>query len=124
MITRVSPKTPSAANASMPMLSAVFMGRSVGRLGGERDGSRSRERLTEPREHRQVGVKLDAGESARAERCQAVLVLSAREGAFDAAALGEHLAEPWSAARDERVPPVGLDPDGLGRALARGAAPG
>ncbi len=38
-------------------------------------GSRSGERLREPGEHRQIGVKLDAGEAANAERPEAVFVL-------------------------------------------------
>ena len=49
----------------------------------ERYGSCSGESLREPGEHREVGVKLDAGEAANAERSKPVLVLQAAELALD-----------------------------------------
>src|SRR5439155_14151992 len=54
-------------------------------LGCERDGSRSGECDRERGEHRQVGVKLDAGQTANAERAQAVLVLQSAEAPLDRA---------------------------------------
>ena len=55
-------------------------------LYGERYGSGAAERLREPREHREVGVKLDALNAPDAERREAVVVLQAAELALDGGA--------------------------------------
>ncbi len=53
---------------------------------GERHFTRTGERLPKSSEHGQVGVQLDAGESAYAERCEAVVVLQAAVLALDGGA--------------------------------------
>ena len=59
---------------------------SVARLRGERNCPRSGERLREPSEHGEVGMKLDALKPTYAERSQPVLVLESTEFALDARA--------------------------------------
>ena len=66
--------------------------------GGERYGSCSCERLTEPGEHRQVGAERDSREPAGAERRQAVLVPS--ELPFHCGASVKEITEAPGAARD------------------------
>jgi hypothetical protein len=83
----------------------------------ERYDSRSGERLRESREHRQVGVKLDALKSTHAECGQPVLVLQATKLALDGGASTIEIAPPLRLARNKRVKPGSLDPAGLGRAL-------
>jgi hypothetical protein len=66
------------------------------------DFARSCESLSEPREDREVGVKLDARKAAHAERREAVVVLQA-ELALNGATLPVQVAEPLSVPRDARV---------------------
>lgn len=79
-------------------------------LGRERNGPRPTERLREPREHRQVGVKRDPFQATDAERRELVLVLQPAELALDSATASVEVAPPLRLTRDERVQPVGLDP--------------
>jgi hypothetical protein len=67
--------------------------------------------LSEPRKHRQFGVKLDTLQAPDAERCEAVVVLQATELALDSGTATVEVAEPLSVARDARHETV--------RALAR-----
>ncbi len=55
-------------------------------LGGERNGSFPGERLRQPCEDREISVKMDAGESADAERGDAVFVLQPVELALNGGA--------------------------------------
>ncbi len=48
----------------------------------EWNGLRAVERLREPREHHEVGVKSDALDAANAQRCEAVVVLEPSEFAL------------------------------------------
>jgi len=52
-------------------------------LSSERYGALPTERLREPREHSQVSVKLNVGESAHAERREPVFVLEPTKLALD-----------------------------------------
>ena len=61
----------------------MFISYTASSLRREGNGSCSHESLPEPREHRQVGVKLDTLQPAHTERCEAVLVLQAAELALD-----------------------------------------
>jgi hypothetical protein len=72
---------------------------------------RGRERLAEAGEHHEVGVKLDARESANAKRSQPVRVLQAFEFALDCGASVIEAAPPLRLARDDRAQAVGLNPD-------------
>jgi hypothetical protein len=66
----------------------------------ERNGSRSTERLCEPRQHREVGVKLHALQSANAERQQSVVVLQVAKRTLNSGASAVEVAEPLAVARD------------------------
>jgi hypothetical protein len=61
------------------------------RLGGERHGSRSQERLREASQHRQVSVKPDALKAAHPKQREAVVVLQVAEGTPHGDALGQTL---------------------------------
>jgi hypothetical protein len=68
-------------------------------------------------------VKLDALDAADAERAESPLVLQAAELALDGGASAVQVAEPLGVARDQRMQPGRLDPDGCRFALAGRAAP-
>jgi hypothetical protein len=75
------------------------------RLRGECSHSRPTECLREPREQGEIGVKLDAGKSTRAERCEAVVVLQVAEFALDGGAPPVEIPEPLHVTRDAREQP-------------------
>jgi hypothetical protein len=72
----------------------------------KRHRSRSVERLREPRQHREVGVKGYALQAAYAKPVQPVIVLQATELALDRTATTVQIAEPLSVARDARKEPT------------------
>ena len=83
--------------------------------------------LVEPhgelREDRQVGVKPHAFDSADPQRQERSFVLQSSELALDRATLAVQRTEPLGVARDERVQPVGLDPNACRCAFAGRASP-
>jgi hypothetical protein len=85
--------------------------------------SRTGECLRQAGKHGEVGVKLNAIQSANAERGEAVLVLESSELALDGRASTVEGTPPLRLTRDERVQTVGLDPPRLGRALSGWATP-
>jgi len=92
-------------------------------LSGERHDSHASECLRQPRQHREVSVKLNASESANAKRCQPVLMLQPAELALDSSTTPVQIAPALRVARDERMKPGSLDPPRLRNALADRAAP-
>jgi hypothetical protein len=74
----------------------------------ERYGPPSTERLREPREHREVGVKLHAGESANAKRRETGVVLQTPKLAPDGCAAPVQVAEALRVAemRGKNRPPI------------------
>ncbi len=104
-----------------PALSFVSPGRSG--LRREQNGSRSGERGTEHREHGQIGMQLNASESAYAERPEAVVVLQAAEGSLNGTASSVEVAPPFALARDQRVEPGRFAPNRARLTLASRAAP-
>ena len=91
-------------------------------LSRERNDPRPRERLRQPRQHREVGVKLDTSQSANAERSQPVLMLQSTELALDSAASPIEVAPPLALARDQRVQARRLAPDRARLARPLGSA--
>jgi len=92
-------------------------------LGRERNCSRSGERLTQHRQHAQVGVERDPFQSAHSQRRKAVVVLQASEGALHGGAATVKLTPTLRLSRDERMQAASLAPDGLRAALTGGTAP-
>lgn len=80
-------------------------------LSRERYCSRTGERGREPGEHGEVGVERDLREPTDAKQGEGVLVLQAAKLALNGGASSVEVAPPFRLTRDERVEPVGLDPD-------------
>jgi hypothetical protein len=78
-------------------------------LRGERHNTRSRERLTEPREDRQAGVERYPRDSPHAEGREAVVVLQPPELALEGRASPVEAPEPLGRAGNERVATVRLE---------------
>lgn len=82
-------------------------------LGGERNRSRSTQRLREPCEHRQVGVECHPLQAPDAERRESVIVLQASEFALNGDAASVEVAPNLSVAREARSqPPDRVDRQG------------
>jgi hypothetical protein len=91
-------------------------------LGREGCGSRPSECGDEHCEHRQISVKLDAGESASAKGAKSVLVLQPAETPLYGSAPSVGVAVPLALARGQRVEAGSRAPDGGRLALAGRAA--
>ena len=89
----------------------------------ERSRSHSTERLREPGEHHEVSVELDSFKPSNAERREPIFLFEPAELALASGASPVEVAPPLRLARDQRVQPVGLDPDGRGLAASGQAAP-
>jgi hypothetical protein len=84
-----------------PLLAAGFRSRKLGR---ERNGPPSTERLRQPREHHKVSMECDPLKPTDAKRSQAVLVLESPELALDGSTATTRFVSTRSARR-ETAPP-------------------
>jgi len=75
-------------------------------LRGEPYRPRPAERLREPSEHHEVGVKLDAREAANADRGESIVVLQAAELALDSATATVEVTPRLRVARDAGEQPA------------------